>query len=156
MKQNMEWMAYSGVVILLGLALLVEGKKQNELNAEIPITGGQLLRAISQSQSKIQILDTRSLSGSDGYEDSHIPGAIPFPDCDLSAAPESARAQIAEFAPTIIVSDSGSKEVYEKCRGQFRQVRNLAGGMKAWIDDSRPEDSGDYTAPRSSSGGGCL
>jgi rhodanese-related sulfurtransferase len=156
MKQNLEWLVYTTIAGSLALSLFQEGARQNELLAQIPITGGQLLKSISQSQAKIQILDVRPTATDDGYDESHIPGAIPFPGCDLQAAPEAARKQILEYAPTVIVSQDGSAEIFAKCRSQFKVVRNLAGGMQAWLDDSRPEDSGEYTAPRAAGGGGCL
>ncbi len=156
MKQSLEWFVYVGVVCVLSLVLVQEGGKQVELNAAIPVTGQQLLNMISQSQTKIQILDARPIEGDEGYEETHIPGAVPFPNCDFTAGLEHANKQILSSAPTVIVSADGNSEVFAKCRTQFKVVRNLAGGMKAWIDQGLPEDSGDYTPPRSSSGGGCL
>ncbi len=156
MKSIIEWGVYSIAVIGLSGLVVAEGVRNNELTAGLPLEGKELLRKISRSQQKIQILDTRAIAGDEGYEDVHIPGAIPFPGCDMGQAPESVRKQIMGFVPTVIVSQDGDRDIFSKCRTQFKNVRNLAGGMKVWVDEGRPEDSGDYTPPRAAAGGGCL
>jgi rhodanese-related sulfurtransferase len=59
--------------------------------------------------------------------------------------------------PTVIVA-AGEVDAAaaEACAARFTAARVLAGGMEAWSDANLPEDSGEYVAPSSKAGGGCL
>lgn len=154
MKETYEWFAYVGVIAILSGLVYGEGKRNVELHAQVSLTGQELYRKIAHSKTKLQIIDVRADSSE--YEDTHIPGAIPFPNCDMSATPDEAKQQIFSFVPTIIVSKDGDMETFKKCQQNFTVARNLAGGIAAWDDASLPEDSGEYVPPKASAGGGCL
>ena len=144
-------------MIIAGLSALVlrDGAFLLDLQAATPIRAKELYRKISHSQLKLQLIDARPSPG-EAYEDVHIPGSIPFPDCNPAGVDEKTLSRIFNYAPTVVISADGSREVFEKCRMQFKNAWNLAGGMTAWIDESLPEDSGEYVPPKASAGGGCL
>lgn len=154
MKEALEWLVYVAVIAVLGVLNYNEGQLNNNIKAKMPLSAKELYKQLGNSHIKLQVLDVRPEASE--YEDTHVPGAIPFPGCDMNTTPESAKAQIFTFAPTIIVSKDGNSEVYEKCLQQFKVARNLAGGLDAWIEASYPEDSGEYTPPKAGGGGGCL
>lgn len=154
MKEVFEWVGYIAVVAVLGVFNYNEGVLNNEMKSRLPLSAKELYKQLGSSQIKLQILDVRADSSE--YEDTHIPGAIPFPNCDFEATPESAKSQIFSYSPTVIISKDGDNAVYEKCLQKFKVARNLAGGIDAWVEASYPEDSGEYTPPKAGGGGGCL
>jgi rhodanese-related sulfurtransferase len=154
MKRGADWLAFIGVIALLGVVLLVEGKKSVQLQSQIPLSAKELYSKLAHSQVKLQILDVRT--GSDGYEDSHIPGAIPLPGGDLASASSEVRERVFSYVPTLVVSSDGDSKAFEACRANFPLARNLAGGMTAWTSANYPEDSGEWVPPKNHAGGGCL
>ena len=114
----------------------------------------QLYKTLAKGSSKLQIIDVRE----DPYdfEDAHIPGAIPFPNCELEQTPDAAKQMIERTVPTVIVSEDGDEELYERCAAHFTSVRNLGGGFDGWFDANYPEDVGEYELPPLKAGGGCL
>lgn len=155
MKASVETSVYGFLIVVLSGLLIAEGRENIQLRAAQPIDAQSLYRKISHSQEKLQILDVRK-DVSANYEDIHIPGAIPYPDCDPSQMNEKVLERIFSYAPTIIVSNDGDPQLFARCQSQFKNALNLAGGITAWLDASLPEDSGQYVPPKSSSGGGCL
>ncbi len=144
------------VALILGLCglLLEEGRRNTELQAKAQLTPKRLYARLSNPQLKLQIVDVREDLAE--FEDTHVPGALPFPGCDPAKLPPAAKDRVYPYVPTVIVSAEGDAAAFEKCREQFKLAWNLAGGITAWSDANLPEDSGEYTAPRVSAGGGCL
>ena len=93
----------------------------------------------------------------EGYEDSHVPGAIPLPGCDAARRRRRRGRASCTSVPTVVISARGtaSKSV-RTCLARFTPARSLAGGMEAWSEARLPEDSGEYTPPSAKAGGGCL
>jgi rhodanese-related sulfurtransferase len=149
-----EWGVLSALAGLFAVLVLVEGARSEHLAAQLPVEPKAFYETLKTSKVKIQIVDVRE--SSDDYEDMHLPGAIPFPNCDLEKTAEEVRERIVPSMLTLIVSDDGDPAVFAKCAAHFTSARNLAGGMTAWDDENLPEDSGEYVPPKASAGGGCL
>lgn len=155
MTWRLEAAVYLALLAGMGALVGVEGRRRAELERRVPVAPAELYRTLARSQTSWQVVDVRAdLSG--GYEDSHIPGAIPLPGCDAEKAPAAARDRIYPTVPTVLVSSRGDGAAVEKCLTRFAAARRLAGGMQAWDDASLPEDSGEYSAPSVKAGGGCL
>lgn len=148
--KKLEPAAWITLLLVLAGLNLVEGRRNLALAASLPVKAPELYRLLARSQSPVQLVDARADLAE--FEDAHIPGAIPFPGCDPSKAPAAAVAQLLESAPTILVT-SGDEPA---CAAYFRNARRLEGGMEAWSDANYPEDTGEYSPPRTSAGGGCL
>jgi len=142
---------------LLPLALLVglEGRRRVELERRVAVEPRELYRTLARSRQAVQVVDVRP-DLADGYDESHLPGALPMPGCDLARAPVAARERILPGAPTVLVSATGSREEVEACLARFTSARALAGGMAEWSKAHLPEDTGEYSPPSSRAGGGCL
>lgn len=153
MSPRMELSVYAALIVVLSGLLLNEGVHAAALEQRVALAPKELYKKLAKSQVKLQIVDARSL---EDYEEMHVPGAIPLPDCSLEAAPDAARARIIPSVPTIVVSEEGGAALFTKCGALFTSARNLAGGMTAWDDESLPEDSGEYSPPKAGAGGGCL
>jgi len=151
----LEPLAYAAALLLLAGLLAVEGRRRVELERQLPVEPKELYRLLAKTQTTWQLLDVRP-DLADGYDDAHVPGALPLPGCDLAAAPEAARARILTTVPTVVISADGLEDGLEACVGRFASARSLAGGMTAWSAASLPEDSGEYTPPSAKAGGGCL
>jgi len=163
MSPKVERSIYIAVILVLAVLLVSFGKKEVELQKKIPITAEELYQKMSNPKIKLQIVDVRPLTSDDdvgGYEDSRIPGALPFPNCDESQMnTENLKAALKNINPyldTVIVSKDGDPAIFEKCASKFTKVQNLAGGMKAWQQAGFPDESGEYTPPKAGGGGGCL
>ena len=150
----LEWGVLTSLAGLFAVLTLVEGVRAEKLAASEPIDPKAFYETLKTSKVKIQIVDVRD--GDDDYDDMHLPGAIPFPNCDLAATPEGARDRIIPSVLTLVVSDDGDEALFAKCAAFFTSARNLKGGMTAWDDENLPEDSGEYVPPKASAGGGCL
>lgn len=146
--------AYTIVIALLGALLYAEGRRNVELQAQVPLVARDFYRQLASSQVKLQIIDARADVAE--YEDTHIPGAIPLAGCDLEAADPAVRSRVFSYAPTVVVTADGDPAIYARCRRQFALARNLAGGMAAWSEAGYPEDSGEWVPPKNRAGGGCL
>lgn len=154
MNQRIELAAYIGVVVILALLVVAEGRKNAELTTDLPLTPQELYQKLAKSQVQMQIVDVREEA--DEYEDFHLPGAIPFPGCDPSKTAPETLERILTSVPTVVVSADGDTATFKKCRTHFTTARNLTGGFTAWDDEGLPEDSGEYVPPKASAGGGCL
>lgn len=154
MKMIEEATVYTGIILFLCGMIYSEGQKNIEIQSRLPISAQQLYKKLSQSQIKLQILDIRPKLES--YDDTHIPGSIPLPNCQFENLPEGVATNIYAYLPTIIVSEDGNPEILKQCRSHFKNIQNLNGGIKAWLDDNLPEDSGEYLPPKLKAGGGCL
>lgn len=155
MKPWLETVAWLVVLLVLSAFVVGEGRKRARLEAQVPLTAAELYRTLARSQTSWQVVDAREdLAG--GYEDAHVPGAVPMPACDLARTPEAARQRIHRGVPTVIVTASGGQDELRRCLASFTSARALAGGMSAWSDENLPEDSGTYTPPSARAGGGCL
>lgn len=152
---SLEPVAWIAALALSSSFVVAQGARRAELDEQVAIAPKQLYKLIGSSQVKLQIVDVRP-DISENYEDTHVPGAIPFPGCDLNALPENIRDRVVPSVPTIVVSAEGDRADFDKCRAFFTSPRNLAGGLEAWVDDNLPEDSGEYVPPKPSAGGGCL
>ena len=150
MKQR-EWLSYLAVIAVLGALIFVEGTRAHTLEERVALLPAELYRKLAKSQVKLQIVDARAL---DEYEDTRIPGAVPFPGCTTPVP--AAEKHVLASVPTIIVSATGDAATFASCRARFTSARNLAGGMTAWSDAGLPEDSGEYVPPKPGAGGGCL
>lgn len=154
MKRAESWL-YVAALVVLSAVLLLEGRARVELLSKQPVSPKELYALLSNPQVKVQIIDLRPYDD-DHFIDTHIPGAVPLPNCEEAAAPEPARERVYSYVQTVIVTEEGDAAAFEKCRARFGQARNLAGGMTAWSDANLPEDTGDYSAPKAGVGGGCL
>lgn len=155
MNKSLEPVLYVAVLALLGGGVLAEGARQSELEEKLPISAKALYGMLAKSQVRYQLVDVRA-DPSENYEDAHVPGAVPFPGCEMNATPQSARAHILPSVPTIVISGEGDAATFGKCLAFFTTARNLQGGFTAWADENLPEDSGDYVPPKPGAGGGCL
>lgn len=153
-RGRIEWVLY--LVGILGLAYgnFAAAVANRALEARLPITARELYARLAQSQVKVQIIDIR-VPSAHGYDDAHVPGAIPLPGCDLEAAPASVRDHIFAYMPTVVVAGDATAGV-ESCLARFAMAKTLAGGMSAWSAANLPEDSGEYSPPKAGGGGGCL
>ncbi|WP_456401078.1 rhodanese-like domain-containing protein [Persephonella sp.] len=166
MSPKVERIIYISIIAVLSIVLFSFGKKEVELQKQIPITAEELYKKLSNPKVTIQIIDVRPYEIPEEEEDeaeeidyftgAHIPGSIPFPDCDESKIPEEAKDQINPYLPTVIVSRDGDPEIFKKCSEKFSMAQNLAGGIYAWDDEGYPEDEGEYEPPKAGGGGGCL
>ena len=148
--KRLEPLAYVGLIAVLSVAALAEGRRGAELDRRLPLTAKELYRTLAKSQVRWQVIDARSSD----FDDAHVPGSIPFPGCNPEGTPVAAKERILASAPTVIVTASG--EPLEACLSRFKSARILAGGMAAWSEANLPEDSGDYSPPSAKAGGGCL
>lgn len=155
MTRRIETAVY--LALLAGLSLLVaaEGRRRAELERRVPVAPAELYRTLARSQTAWQVVDVRP-DLADGYEESHVPGAIPLPGCDPERAPAAARARVHATVPTVIVTSGDGGAEVERCLARFGAARRLAGGMEAWSQARLPEDSGEYAPPSVKAGGGCL
>ncbi|NPA51617.1 MAG: rhodanese-like domain-containing protein [Aquificae bacterium] len=164
MNPKIERAIYIGLIVVLAGLLVSFGKKEIELQKQIPVTAEELYKKLANPNINIQIIDVRPYEPEDEdyedeylyYTDIHLPGAIPLPDCDESKAPEEALDQINPYAPTIIVSKDGDPEIFKKCAKKFKIAQNLEGGIEAWDDAGLPTEDGEYEPPKAGGGGGCL
>ncbi len=164
MNPKIERAIYIGLIVVLAGLLVSFGKKEVELQKQIPVTAEELYKKLANPNINIQIIDVRPYEPEDEdyddeylyYTDIHLPGAIPLPDCDESKAPEEAVEQINPYIPTIIVSRDGDPEIFQKCAQKFKIAQNLAGGIVAWDDAGLPTEDGEYEPPKVGGGGGCL
>ncbi len=143
-----------GATAILCLLVLSAGMKNAELRASVPLAPKDLYRTLAKTKTTLQIIDTRD--DLEEYDDTHVPGALPFPNCDLEQTPAEVRPFILASVPTVVVSEVGDDESFKKCQAFFKSARNLAGGIEGWTDEGLPEGSGEYTPPKPGAGGGCL
>lgn len=155
MRPGIETTAWLGLLAVLAAGVVGEGRTRAELERRLPVAPEELYRTLARSRTALQIVDVRE-DLEDGYEDAHVPGAIPLPGCDPSRAPAPARERVLSSVPTVIVTAGGDRAEVDRCVARFTSARALAGGMEAWSDANLPEDSGEYTAPSAKAGGGCL
>ncbi|MEW5740397.1 MAG: rhodanese-like domain-containing protein [Myxococcota bacterium] len=153
--KKFELAIYVAALAVLGALLMAEGRTTTELEARAAVSPKELWALLSNPQLKLQIVDLRPYDD-DHYLDTHIPGSIPLPSCDLEKAPPAARDRIYPYVTTIIVTEDGDRAAFEQCRAKFGVARNLAGGLTAWTDENKPEDTGEYSPPKAGAGGGCL
>ncbi len=155
MSARLEPIAWAALLVALTAFVGVEGSRRAELEQRLPLAPKELYRTLARSRTAWQVVDVRP-DLAEGYEDSHIPGAVPLPGCDLARAPASARDRIYPSVPTVIVSATGDEAEVRACLSRFTSARWLAGGMAAWSGARLPEDSGEYAPPSVKAGGGCL
>lgn len=163
MNPKIERAVYIVVILVLGFYLINLGKKQIEIQKNLPVSAQELYKKLSNPKLKVQLVDVRPLTSGDevgGYEDSRIPGSLPFPECDESKMTsenlKEALKRINPYMYTVIISSDGNREIFEKCAKKFNNVQNLSGGMKAWQEAGLPDESGEYVPPKAGGGGGCL
>ncbi len=155
MKPRVEMLAYLAALGALSVAVVAEGRTRADLERRLAIEPKQLYRTLARSRTGWQVVDVRpDLAG--GYDEAHVPGAIPLPGCDEARAPSAARERILRSVPTVVVSARGGEPEEQACLDRFASARSLAGGMEAWSAANLPEDSGEYAPPSVKAGGGCL
>lgn len=152
---SLEPLAWVAALAMSSSFVVLEGSRRAELDERTAVAPKELYKRIGSSQTKLQIVDVRP-DPEENYEDTHVPGALPFPGCDVAKTPEGAKARILKSVPTIVVSADGDPKEFAACAAYFTSARNLEGGLEAWIDANLPEDSGEYIPPKPSAGGGCL
>jgi rhodanese-related sulfurtransferase len=153
-KGAYELGAFVAALAALSALLVQEGRRRVDLERRVPVAAREVYRTLARSQTAWQVVDVRP-DLADGYEDSHVPGSIPVPACDLARAPEAARERVFPSVPTIVVG-TGDEPGLAPCLARFASARPLAGGMAAWSAARLPEDSGPYSPPSVKAGGGCL
>lgn len=155
MSARVEAVAWAAALAVLSALVVVEGGRRAGLERRVPVAPRELYRTLARSQTGVQVVDLRTdLAG--GYEETHVPGAIPLPGCDPSKAPPGASERIHRSVPTVLVSEDGGGEALSRCLSRFTAARTLAGGMAAWDGERLPEDVGEYAPPSAKAGGGCL
>lgn len=154
-RKSVEVAAFAAAFALLSALLVAEGRRRVDLERRLPIQPTEMYRTLARSATGVQVIDVRP-DLVDGYEDAHVPGAIPLPACDPERAPEAARDRIYPTVPTVLVAGSGDEPEVRRCLDRFKRSRVLAGGMEAWSAARLPEDSGAYSPPSAKAGGGCL
>jgi rhodanese-related sulfurtransferase len=152
---TLEPFVYAAALLASSGFVVYEGARRAELDEKVGVTPRELYGKIAKSQVKLQIVDVRP-DPEENYEDTHVPGAIPFPGCDLAMTPDKAKDRVLKSVPTIVVSESGDRATFDKCAAFFTSARNLTGGLDAWVEENLPEDSGEFVPPKPSAGGGCL
>ncbi len=164
MRPALQRTLFIGIIVTLIGVLGHLGKTQAELERRFPYSPQTLLRQLASSNTTLQLVDARpkadEATATDDdvgdFEETHIPGAIPLPDCDVSKGSPLVLSQISSSIPTVIISKDGSRAVYEKCIAEFSLARNLFGGMVAWVEEGYPEADGEFVPPTMGTGGGCL
>jgi rhodanese-related sulfurtransferase len=154
-KGFLEPLAYVAVLAVLAGLVAAEGRHRVDLERRLPVEPREAYRTLARSQASWQVLDVRP-DLAEGYEDAHVPGAIPLPGCDPDRAPPAARERIYPSVPTLLVSEEGDEPGLRACLSRFASARALAGGMAGWSAARLPEDTGAYSPPSAKAGGGCL
>lgn len=155
MSARAEVAASVAVLAILSGLLVAEGRRRVELERRVPVEPKEVYRTLARSQTSWQVVDVRP-DLADGYEDAHVPGALPMPGCDPGRAPEAARGRILFSVPTVVVAAPGDPDGLRACLARFASARGMAGGMDAWSGARLPEDTGAYSPPSAKAGGGCL
>lgn len=155
MSPGREAVAWGLLLLALSALVAVEGSRRAALERSLPIAPRELYRTLARSQSAWQVLDVRP-DLEDGFEEAHVPGAIPLPGCDPVRAPPGAAERVHASVPTVLVGADGGDVEVQRCLERFTSARRLEGGMDAWSAALLPEDSGSYTPPSAKAGGGCL
>jgi 3-mercaptopyruvate sulfurtransferase SseA len=153
--KRFEQLIYAAAMLVLSVVLFLEGRRSADLDARAGLSPKALYAQLSNPQVKLQLVDLRPYDD-DHYLDTHVPGAIPVPDCDLDRAPEKARDRVYAYVPTILITEEGDSPALEACRKRFAAVQVLTGGMAGWSEANLPEDTGEYSPPKNAAGGGCL
>ncbi len=154
-RRSLEGAVLVAAFAILTALLVTEGHRRVDLERRLPVQPAEMYRTLARSATGVQVIDVRP-DLEDGFEDAHVPGAIPLPGCDPDRAPEAARGRIFPTVPTVLVSGSGDEPEVQRCLARFKRSRVLAGGMDAWSEARLPEDSGAYSPPSAKAGGGCL
>ncbi len=149
-----EWAVYTATLAVLAGVLLNQGRANAQLQRQAPLSARAFYSELAHSQVKLQIVDARE--SAEAFEDTHVPGAIPVPGCDLANAPQAVRDRVYPYVPTVVITDAGDGRAFGACSTQFALARNLQGGMEAWSAAGLPEDSGEWVPPKPRTGGGCL
>ena len=152
MSASLETAAWLAALAAAAGLVWSEGAERAALERRVPVAPRELYRALARAPEGLQVVDVREDRG--GFEDAHVPGAIPLPGCELARAPERARARLVGSAPTVLVGATGAAEETERCAGLFRSARTLAGGMEGWSEAGLPEDAGAWIPPPPETGGG--
>jgi len=153
--RRLELPLYALLIAALGGALLGLGAENTKLRERQPVSPKQLYAMLANPQMRLQIVYLRAYYD-DNYQDTHIPAAIYFPGCDAKATPPAAMEHIYPYVTTVIVTEDGDPTAFQQCAKQFGMARNLSGGLNGWLDARLPEDTGEYSPPKASGGGGCL
>ena len=154
-RADLEPAVYAVVLAALAALLVTEGRRRVELERRLPVEAKEAYRTLARSQTAWQVVDVRP-DLADGFDDAHVPGALPLPGCDPARAPEAARDRILTSVPTLVITAEGDEPGLSACLARFGAARSLAGGMAAWSAARLPEDSGSYSPPSAKAGGGCL
>ncbi len=155
MSARLELFGWVALLVALSAGVAAEGRRRADLERRVPLGARELYGTLARSRTSWQVVDVRDDLAA-GYEDAHVPGALPMPGCDLSRAPAAARDRILTSVPTAIVSEDGKGDEVRTCVARFTSARAVAGGMAAWSEARLPEDTGEYVPPSVKAGGGCL
>jgi rhodanese-related sulfurtransferase len=153
-RAGVELVGWAAILAVFSALLVREGGRRIDLERRVPVQAREVYRTLARSQTAWQVIDVRP-DLADGYEDSHVPGSIPVPGCDLARAPGTARDRVFPTVPTIVVGVGGEAGL-AACLARFSSARPLAGGMAAWSAARLPEDTGPYSPKSVKAGGGCL
>jgi len=102
MKPLAEMWAYMAAMVALSLAVVAEGRTRADLERRLAIEPRELYRTLARSRTSWQLVDVRPDLAA-GYEESHVPGAIPLPGCDEALAPAAARRRVLRSVPTVVI-----------------------------------------------------
>ena len=155
MSVRAEIAAWVAVLVVLAGGLAVEGARRVELERRVPVEPKEVYRTLARSRTAWQVVDVRP-DLEEGFEDAHVPGALPMPGCDPSRTPDAARGRILFTVPTVVVGGDEDPGAMRACLARFASARAMAGGMDAWSAARLPEDMGAYSPPSAKAGGGCL
>ena len=89
-RRLLEPAAWLALLLVLGGLTVAEGRRRVELERRLPLEPRELYRLLARGSGTWQVLDVRQ-DVADGYDDAHVPGALPLPGCDLARAPAAAQ-----------------------------------------------------------------
>ena len=140
MSPGREAVAWGLLLAALAALVAVEGSRRAALERSLPIAPRELYRTLARSQAAWQVLDVRP-DPEEGFEEAHVPGAIPLPGCDPARAPPGAAERIHRSVPTVLVTADGEGDEVQRCLDRFTAARRLEGGMDAWSAALLPEEN---------------
>jgi rhodanese-related sulfurtransferase len=152
---SLEPLGWIAALTLSASFVVYEGARKAELDERTPLPPKQLYKRIGSSTERLQIVDVRP-DPVENYEDDHVPGAIPFPGCDIAAVDPAVRPFLVPTLPTVVVSADGDEKAFATCAAFFTNARNLQGGFDGWQEAGLPTVGDVYVPPKPSAGGGCL
>lgn len=129
---------YLGVIALLLLALLLQGRQLQRLSGASSqgVSPEEAYAILRKAPRNYQVIDLREARE---YEEGHLPGALHLAGGVL---PDDLR--LDRFKAAIVVTEDGSPQAFQGVVQRFglAAARNLEGGARNWRRGRLPEESG--------------